>query len=260
MGSGNERRGGLVEGKVALVTGAAAGIGRAAALLFAREGARVVASDVDAVKGPATAAEIRDAGGEAHFIQADVSDEEQVRRLIAGCLDRYGRLDCALNNAGITGPMAPVPQIDLADWLRTLAVNLGGVFLCMKHEIPVMQRQGGGAIVNTASGSGLIATPFMAAYCASKHAVLGLTKTAAVENAKSGIRINAICPGSTDTPLLRASMQSDPAVEQMIIGSLASGRLGQASEVAEAAVWLCSDRASLVSGESMLVDGGSVAR
>ena len=258
--AGTETTRGLVEGKVALVTGAASGIGRAAALLFAREGARVMVSDIDATQGADTAAAIRAAGGQAEFLQADVSDEPQVRQLVARCLERFGRLDCALNNAGISGPMAPLQQIELADWLRTLAINLGGVFLCMKHEIPVMQRQGGGAIVNTASGSGFIATPFMAPYCASKHGVLGLTKTAAVENARSGIRVNAICPGGTDTPMLRASMRQDPAVEKMILASMPGGRLGQAAEVAEAAVWLCSDRAAFVSGESMLVDGGSVAR
>ena len=259
MAAGTTARG-LVEGKVALVTGGATGIGRAAALLFAREGARVLVSDIDAAAGAATAEAIREAGGEADFQAADVSDEEQVRRLVARCSERFGRLDCAMNNAGITGPTAPVQAIELPDWNRTLAVNLGGVFLCMKHELPVMQRQGAGAIVNTASGAGIVATPFMASYCASKHAILGLTKTAAVENARSGVRINAICPGSTDTPMLRASMKLDPSVEKMILASMPGGRLGRAEEIAEAAVWLCSERASFVSGESLLVDGGSVAR
>jgi NAD(P)-dependent dehydrogenase (short-subunit alcohol dehydrogenase family) len=151
-------------------------------------------------------------------------------------------------------------KVALEDWSRTLSINLTGVFLCMKYEIPVMQSQGGGAIVNVASGSGVIATPGLAHYCASKHDVLEITKTAAVENARTGIRINAICPGSTDTPALRAAMRQSPQIEKMIMASLPGGRLGQPEEVAEAAVWLCSDRASFVSGESMLIDGGTVAR
>jgi NAD(P)-dependent dehydrogenase (short-subunit alcohol dehydrogenase family) len=156
--------------------------------------------------------------------------------------------------------MGSLHEIELSDWTRTLAVNLTGVFLCMKHEIPVMQACGGGAIVNTASGAGLIATPGLSAYCASKHAILGITKTAAVENARSGVRVNAICPGSTDTPMLRSAMQTSPEVEKLILASQPGGRLGRAEEVAEAAVWLCSDRASFVSGASMLVDGAAVAR
>jgi NAD(P)-dependent dehydrogenase (short-subunit alcohol dehydrogenase family) len=251
---------GLVEGKVALVTGAAAGIGAAAARAFAREGARVVVCDLDAEKGGAICEAIRSENFEASFFRADVSDESQVSALIQSTVDTYGRLDCALNNAGMTGPMSPLHETELEPWLRTLAVNLTGVFLCMKHEIPVMQRQGAGAIVNMASGSGLIATPGLAAYCASKHGVLGITKTAAVENAGAGVRINAILPGSTDTPALRSAMSLSPQVEKMILKSLPGGRLGKAEEIAEAAVWLCSDRASFVSGESMLVDGATVAR
>ena len=251
---------GLVEGKIALVTGAGAGIGRASALLFAREGAGVLVADIDADGGEQTAVAIRAQGGEAEFFRADVSDEAQVEALIQCCIERFGRLDCALNNAGIGGPAAPLHQIDLADWRRIMDVNLGGVFLCMKHEIPLMQKQGAGAIVNSSSGSGLVATPGMAAYCATKHGILGITKTAAVENARTGVRINAICPGSTDTPMLRASMELAPGVEKMILASMPGGRLGEAAEIAEAAVWLCSDRASFVSGHSMLVDGGSVAR
>ncbi|MBW2271918.1 MAG: glucose 1-dehydrogenase [Deltaproteobacteria bacterium] len=251
---------GLVEGKVALVTGAGSGIGEAAARAFAREGARVVVSDIDDAKGNAVCEAIRDAGSEANFFLADVSDEDAVSGLVAYSVEAFGRLDCALNNAGMTGPMAPLHEMDLAQWRRTLDVNLTGVFLCMKHEIPLMQQQGAGAIVNMASGSGLIATPALAAYCASKHGVLGITKTAAVENAATGVRINAILPGSTDTPALRSSMELSPQVEKMILRSLPGGRLGKAEEIAEAAVWLCSDRASFVSGESMLVDGATVAR
>jgi NAD(P)-dependent dehydrogenase (short-subunit alcohol dehydrogenase family) len=251
---------GLVEGKIALVTGGASGIGRAAALLFAREGARVLACDLDEAGGEATVAAIREAGGEAAFRRVDVSVEAEVEGMVADCVERYGRLDCALNNAGVSGPTGPIHQTDFEAWNRTLAINLGGVFLAMKHEIPVMQSQGGGAIVNTASGAGLIATPFMAAYCASKHAILGITKTAAVENATTGVRVNAICPGTTDTPMLRATMAIDPGVEKMILNAMPGGRFGEPEEVAEAAIWLCSDRASFVSGDSLLVDGATVAR
>ena len=175
-------------------------------------------------------------------------------------VDAFGHLDCAVNNAGTTGAMGLIPDCSLEEWTGTLAVNLVGVFLCLKHEIPVMREQGGGAIVNVASGAGMIPVPGLSAYCASKHGVLGLTKTAAHENARNGVRVNAICPGVTDTPMLRASMDRSPDIEKMILSSAITGRLGRPEEVAEAAVWLCSERASYVSGESMLVDGGTVGR
>lgn len=251
---------GLVEGKAALVTGAATGIGRATAVLLAAEGARVIVSDIDVSEGAKTVDSIREAGGSAGFRHSDVSDEQQVIGLIEHVLEEFGRLDCAVNNAGIAGPTAALHQVSLDDWTRTLATNLGGVFLCMKHEIPVMQKQGAGAIVNTASGAGIVAAPGMAPYCASKHGILGLTKTAAVENAALGIRINAICPGATDTPMMQATMAIDPSVKKMILRSMPGGRMGHAAEIAEAAVWLCSDRSSFVSGEAMLIDGGAVAR
>jgi len=251
---------GLLAGKGALITGAASGIGRATALAFAREGARVAVADVDGSGGEAVAAQIRDGGGEARFFPTDVSREAAVEAAVSGTVAAFGRLDCAVNNAGITGAPSPLQDLALADFERVIAINLQGVFLCMKHEIRAMRAQGGGAIVNMASGSGLIATPWLAAYCASKHGVLGLTKTAAVENARDGIRVNAICPGATDTPTLARTMAIDPQVEKMVLASLPGGRLGESGEIAEAAVWLCSDRASFVSGESMLVDGGAVAR
>jgi NAD(P)-dependent dehydrogenase (short-subunit alcohol dehydrogenase family) len=251
---------GLMEGKVGLITGAATGIGRAAALLFAAEGARVVVADVDEKEARSTVASIGSAGGDAAFFRVDVSDESQVISLVEHTVDRFGRLDYAVNNAGIAGPTAALHQVELADWSRTIATNLGGVFLSMKHEIIQMQRQGFGAIVNTASGAGIVATPGMAPYCASKHGILGLTKTAAVENAALGIRVNAICPGATDTPMMQATMAIDPSVKKMILKSMPGGRMGEPAEIAEAALWLCSDRASFVSGEAMLVDGGTVAR
>jgi NAD(P)-dependent dehydrogenase (short-subunit alcohol dehydrogenase family) len=251
---------GLLTGKAALVTGGAKGIGRATALAFAREGARVLLCDLDADAGRVVAREIGEAGGDARFRRADVTREDDVAALVAAAVEAFGRLDCAVNNAGITGTGGPLASLALDDFRRVIDVNLTSVFLCLKHELPVMQRQGSGAIVNLASGAGLIAVPFLAPYCASKHGVLGLTKTAAVENAKTGVRVNAICPGSTDTPMLRGAMAASPDLEKLILASSPAGRLGRAEEVAEAAVWLCSDRASFVSGESMLVDGGAVAR
>lgn len=252
---------GLVEDKVALVTGAGMGIGRAAALAFAREGARVVVADRDEAAGEETAAAVRKDGGEASFVPTDVAEEDQVEAAVAHCVRVFGRLDCAHNNAGITGAAGLLHQIDRAGWDRTIAVNLTSIFLCMKHEIGRMLEQGGGgAIVNTSSGAGLIAVPGLSPYCATKHGILGLTKTAAVENARSGIRVNAVLPGSTDTPMLQKIMAGNPEIEKMIRTSAPSGRFGTPEEIAEAVVWLCSDRASYVSGESMLVDAAAVAR
>jgi NAD(P)-dependent dehydrogenase (short-subunit alcohol dehydrogenase family) len=251
---------GLVEGKVALVTGGGSGIGRSTASLFAREGAQVLVADIVEEGAQESVDSIRASGGEAELFVLDVSDEHQVLALLDRCVEQFGRIDCALNNAGISGPQGLLHQIDFAEWSRTLAINLGGVFLCMKHEIPLMQKQGAGAIVNMASGAGMIATPGMSPYCAAKHGVLGITRTAAVENAQTGVRINAVCPGSIDTPMLRSAMQVDPMVEKMIRANMPIGRLGEPHEIAEAVVWLCSERASLVSGHSMLVDGAALAR
>jgi NAD(P)-dependent dehydrogenase (short-subunit alcohol dehydrogenase family) len=250
---------GLLAGKSALVTGAASGIGRATALAFAREGARVMLADVDEDGGHGAAAAIADEGGDARFAAADVTSESSVEALVAEAVGAFGRLDCAVNNAGITGAMGPLHQLPLEEWERVIDLNLTGVFLAMKYEIPAMQ-DAGGAIVNMASGAAMVAAPALSAYSASKHAVLGLTKTAAMENVRSGIRINAICPGSTDTPMLRTAMAESPQVEKMILAGQPGGRLGTPGEIAEAAVWLCSDRASFVTGHSMLVDGGAVAR
>jgi len=250
----------MLEGKVALITGGAEGIGGAAVRLFAREGARVVFCDVRKEPAERTLEEVRGAGGQVSFFEADVSREEQVEALVRHAVATFGRLDCAVNNAGIAGESAAVQELELADWQRVLDVNLSGVFLCMKHELAVMVPAGGGAIVNVASGAGVVAAPTLAAYCASKHGVIGLTKTAAVENARTGVRVNAILPGNIDTPMLQRTMDIHPDVKKIILKSTASGRLGRPEEVAEAALWLCSDRASLVSGESMLVDGATIAR
>jgi NAD(P)-dependent dehydrogenase (short-subunit alcohol dehydrogenase family) len=251
---------GLLADKAALVTGGASGIGRATCQAFAREGARVLVCDVDEASGKDTVAKICAAGGEALFLRVDVTNESDVEAAVRKAVEAWGRLDCAVNNAGVTGAGGTLGQLSLDEWTRVIGVNLTGVFLCLTHELRVMQKQGSGAIVNVASGAGVIAVPAMPHYCASKHGVLGLTKTAAVENARSGVRVNAVCPGSTDTPMLRATIDASPEIEKLVMKSLPGGRLGLPDEIAEAAVWLCSDRASFVTGESMLVDGGAVAR
>ncbi|TDJ15636.1 MAG: glucose 1-dehydrogenase [Deltaproteobacteria bacterium] len=251
---------GLLEGKSGLITGSASGIGRATALAFAREGASVTVADIIDDAGKKVVGEIESAGGRARFVHLDVTSESDVENAVRSTVDAFGRLDCAVNNAGTTGAGGMIQQISLEDWRKTMSINLESVFLCLKYELPVMQEQKCGAIVNVASGAGLIAVPGLSPYCASKHGVLGLTKTAAVENARCGVRVNAICPGSTDTPMLRAAMDASPVMEKMIMSSLPSGRLGTPDEIAEAAVWLCSDRAAYVSGESMLVDAAAVAR
>ncbi len=251
---------GLLEDKSGLITGAASGIGRATALAFAREGASVTVADIADDAGKKVVDEIESAGGRARFIHLDVTSESDVETAVRSTVEAFGCLDCAVNNAGTTGTGGMIQQISLEDWRKTMSINLEGVFLCLKYELPVMQEQKSGAIVNVASGAGLIAVPGLSPYCASKHGVLGLTKTAAVENARCGVRVNAICPGSTDTPMLRAAMEASPVMEKMIMSSLPSGQLGTPGQIAEAAVWLCSDRAAYVSGESMLVDAAAVAR
>jgi NAD(P)-dependent dehydrogenase (short-subunit alcohol dehydrogenase family) len=251
---------GLVEGKVALVTGAASGIGRATALALARDGARVLVADRDGAGAEGVAKAIAAAGGEARATETDVAQPAQVDAMVRAAVDAFGRLDCAVNGAGILATPAMLHDLELDAWQRTLAVNLTGVFLCLQQELRVMRAQGAGAIVNIASGGGVLGTPALGHYCASKHGVLGLTKTAAMENARSGVRVNAICPGSTDTPMLQGFMGSSPDARKMILASAPSGRLGTPEEVAEAAVWLCSDRASYVSGESLFVDYAAVCR
>jgi len=251
---------GLVEGKVALVTGAGSGIGRATALTFAREGASVLVADRDADGGKETVELVGAEGGTADFHQVDVTDDAQVRDMVAATVARFGRLDCAHNNAGITQAGTPLEDVTLEAWNTMIAINLTSVFLCMRHEARYMLEHGGGAIVNTSSGAGIIGYPGLGPYVAAKHGVLGLTKTAALEYAQSGIRVNAICPGSTDTPMMRSFINGDPAIEEIMKGTVGMGELGRPEQLAEAVVWLCSDRASWVSGESMLVDGASVCR
>jgi NAD(P)-dependent dehydrogenase (short-subunit alcohol dehydrogenase family) len=251
---------GLVEGKVALVTGAGSGIGRATALAFAREGASVLIADRDADGGKETVELVGAQGGTADFHQVDVTDDAQVRDMVAATVARFGRLDCAHNNAGITQAPTALQDVTLEAWNTMIAINLTSVFLCLRHEVRHMLDHGGGAIVNTSSGAGIVGYPGLGPYVAAKHGVLGLTKTAALEYAQSGIRVNAICPGSTDTPMMRGFINGDPVIEAAMKATVPMGELGRPEQLAEAVVWLCSDRASWVSGESMLVDGASVCR
>jgi NAD(P)-dependent dehydrogenase (short-subunit alcohol dehydrogenase family) len=251
---------GLVEGKVALVTGAGSGIGEASARLFAQEGAGVVVADIDAEAAERVAASIRAGGAAASAVAADVTDEADVAAMVQHVLDRFGRLDCAHNNAGISGSMTPFTQLSLDEWNLMIAIDLTSVFLCMKHELRVMAEQGFGAIVNTSSGAGVVGFAGLPHYVAAKHGVVGLTKTAASEFARAGIRVNAILPGTTNTPMIQEFLAANPAAAGMVAGSVGRGSLGEPGEVAQAAVWLCSDRAGFVSGESMLVDGATVCR
>lgn len=249
---------GRLQDKIVVVTGGASGIGRASSLLFAREGAKVVVSDVDIEGGHETVRAIKENNGEAIFVKADVSKEHDVRHLIDKTIQAYERLDCALNNAGILGKSFNTMEWDEEDWEKVLSVDLKSVWLCMKYELFHMTKQGRGAIVNTASTAGLVASLRSAAYCASKHAVIGLTKATAVAYAKTGIRINALCPGVTDTPLIRTGEDNQKKSMEYTQLIVPAGRVGAPEEQAEAALWLLSDTASYVIGHSLTVDGGLV--
>lgn len=247
--------------KVALVTGAGSGIGQAAAAAFAREGARVVVSDISEEHGHATVRAIEAAGGAAVFVACDVGVPTQVEALVAATEKAYGRLDCAFNNAGIGGAQAPTGEYPEASWTSVLAVNLTGVFHCMKHELAAMLRSGGGAIVNNASILGTVGFANSPAYVASKHGVIGLTRTAALEYATRGVRVNAVCPGFIDTPMLAgAGLSTNPAVRAALEAMHPVGRLGTSDEVAAAVLFLASDAASFITGHPLLVDGGYIAR
>src|SRR4030095_13314660 len=253
---------GRVEGKVALVTGGASGIGRATALTVAREGAKLIVADLNADGGQQTVHVIKEKGGEASFVEVDVTSASAVEAMISKTVETYGRLDCAHNNAGIAGRIrAPLHQCPEDVWDQVLAINLKGVWLCMKYEIIQMLRQGSGAIVNTASIMVLVGSwSGTSAYNASKHGVVGLMKTASLEYARAGIRVNAVCPGYIRTPLIDHALLTRPEMEAQIITRHPVGRMGQPEEIAEAVVWLCSDAASFVTGHTMTVDGGYVAQ
>lgn len=251
---------GLVEGKVALVTGAGRGIGEATARLFAIEGAAVVVCDIDGDAAKSVVQSIQELGGEAVAVVADLTKEDEVAAVITTAIDRYGRLDCAVNNAGVSGRFGSFIDLPLHEWQHMINVNLTSVFLCLKYELGVMAAQGFGSIVNVSSGAGVVAAPGLPHYTAAKHGVLGLTKCAATEFAAKGVRVNAILPGTTRTPMINGFINGDPAMEKMVSRGIGRGYMGEPSEIAESAVWLCSDRASFVCGESLLVDGATVCR
>lgn len=249
-----------LDGKIALITGGSSGIGRATAVLFAQHGAKLAIADLNPDGGQATVQMIRDAGGTAVFIQTDVSQAAQVENMVNGVVREYGRLDIAFNNAGIDG--IPVRTADSREdeYDRIMAVNAKGVWLCLKYEIQQMLLQGGGTIINTASVAGLIGAHSMSAYAASKHAVVGLTKTAAVEYASKGIRVNAVCPAIIRTAMVERAFAHLPQLEQGAIQNNPSHRIGDPREVAEAVLWLASDASSFTTGATLTVDGGLTAQ
>jgi NAD(P)-dependent dehydrogenase (short-subunit alcohol dehydrogenase family) len=248
------------EGKVALVTGGADGIGRASALLFARRGAKVVVTDINATKGEAVAQEIRNGGGEAVFALTNVIDRRAVEAAVQTAVDQFGGLHCALNNAGITHGRDPEWDDEAFD--TTMQINVKGVLNCLRAEIPVMLKGGGGAIVNTASTSSFMASPAVAmpGYTASKHAIIGLTRTSALVYAKRNIRVNAICPGVTDTEMVRGVIEHSPEAREELENNSPMGRMGRPEEMAEAVAWLCSDKSSYITAHPLIIDGGFLAQ
>jgi NAD(P)-dependent dehydrogenase (short-subunit alcohol dehydrogenase family) len=250
---------GEYQGKVVIVTGGSYGIGRAAAIGFAQRGAKVAIADMDDVKGEETLRRIKEAGGDAIFIKTDVSLEADVKAFVEKTVQAFGRLDCAFNNAGIHKDFVSTVSFTVAEWDEMINVNLKSVWLCMKYEIPQMLKQGKGAIVNTSSAAGLVGAPSNPAYPASKHGVVGLTKSTALEFARKGIRVNCVCPGPTRTGMNEALVKSNPEMVKAMDQKVPMGRIGEPEEVAAAAIFLCSDEASYITGHALPVDGGIVA-
>lgn len=249
----------MLKDKVALVTGGSSGIGRAVALAWAREGARVVVSDTNRDGGEQTVAQVRGLGGEALFVAADVSQPQDCEALVQRAVEKFGRLDIACNNAGIGGPQAPTADYPLDGWAQVIGINLSGVFYGMKYQLPAMLKNGGGAIVNMASILGAVGFAGAPAYTAAKHGVVGLTQAAALEYSAQGVRINAVGPGFIHTPMISA-LEENQAVNGMLVAAHPIGRLGRAEEVAELVLWLVSSKASFVTGSYYPVDGGYLAR
>ena len=248
-----------LDGKVAIITGGTSGIGRDTAVLFAKEGAKVVVAGRREVEGKETVALVQAAGGEGIFVQTDVAKSADVQALVQKTVAKYGRLDIGFNNAGVEGAWIPITEQSEEDWDQTIAINLKGVWLCLKYEMQQMLKQGGGgAIVNMSSVAGWIGSAGAATYCASKHGVIGLTKSAALETAAKGIRVNAICPAVIETPMGERLFGS-PEMKPFALSLHAMGRFGKPMEVAEAVLWMCSERASFMTGQSLVLDGGFLA-
>ena len=244
-------------GKVAIVTGGASGIGKASSILFTKEGARVVVVDMTDIAGDEVVRVIRDSEGEATYVRCDVTKDDNVRDLLSKTIEKYGRIDILYNNAGISGPTKSLPEITEIEWDRLFSTNVKGVFLCSKHAIPFMRKQGKGVIINQASNLGFISTPFWPAYCATKGAVIALTKAMAVDHAPDNIRVNCICPGTVDTPLLRSAVAPGGGFDEIATDF---GRVARPEEIAYLALFLASDESSYMTGSAVVIDNGMSAR